>query len=114
MNFIHLFQETKTIFWVVLMFGGSIFIHELGHFLAARARGLRVERFCIGFGPRLITWKRHDVEYSIALLPLGGYVSIPQLADLELVEGTYTRKDLPEVAYGDRLLVLSMGAIFNL
>jgi len=114
MNFIDIFQETKTIFWVVLMFSGSIFIHELGHFLAARARGLRVERFCIGFGPRLITWKKNEVEYSIALLPLGGYVSIPQLADLELVEGEYKRKDLPEVPYGDRLLVLGMGAIFNL
>ena len=45
---------------VVLFFGGSIFVHELGHFLAARRRGVLVERFSIGFGPPLWSWRGRD------------------------------------------------------
>ena len=67
---------------VVLFFGGSIFVHELGHFLAARRRGVLVERFSIGFGPPLWSWRGRDgVEYRIAWFPLGGYVLLPELAD---------------------------------
>jgi len=73
--------------WSVLLiavfFGGSIFVHELGHFLAARRRGVVVERFSIGFGPKIFSWKGKDgVEYRLSWLPLGGYVSLPQLADM--------------------------------
>ena len=51
-----LFSSLWSIFLIVLFFGGSIFVHELGHFLAARRRGVRVTRFSIGFGPAI--WKR--------------------------------------------------------
>lgn len=74
-------------FLVVLLFGGSIFVHELGHFLAARRRGAHVERFSIGFGPPIFKWRGKDgVEYRVSWLPLGGYVMLPQLADLGSIE----------------------------
>ena len=57
----------------LLVFGLIIFVHELGHFLAARASGIRVLEFAMGFGPKLIGWRRKETDYSIRLAPLGGY-----------------------------------------
>jgi regulator of sigma E protease len=59
---------------VVLFFGASIFIHEWGHYLAARWRKLKIERFSIGFGPRLFGWRdKQGVDWRVSLFPLGGY-----------------------------------------
>lgn len=66
----------------IFALGLSIFIHELGHFVAAKKRGLVADRFSIGFGPRLFGWHRNGTDFRISLLPLGGYVSLPQLADM--------------------------------
>src|ERR1700758_59083 len=66
-----------TILWAVaLVLGILILIHELGHFIAAKYFGVRVEVFSIGFGKRLIGWRRGDTDYRIAALPLGGYVKM--------------------------------------
>jgi len=113
--FNELFSNLWSIFLVVVFFGGSIFIHELGHFLAARKRGLKVERFSIGFGPKLFGWTKNGVDYRVSLLPLGGYVALPQLADLEAIEGEYKGKDaLPPISYADKVIVAVMGAVFNI
>jgi regulator of sigma E protease len=104
-------------FLVVLLFGGSIFVHELGHFLAARRRGVVVERFSIGFGPPIFKWRGKDgVEYRLSWFPLGGYVLLPQLADLGAVEGQseLDPNRLPPVSYGTRMLVFVAGAAFNI
>jgi regulator of sigma E protease len=61
---------------IVLLLGGLIFVHELGHFIAAKALGVKVVRFSIGFGPRLFGFTRGETEYRIAALPLGGYVKM--------------------------------------
>ena len=63
----------------VLLFSFAIFIHEFGHFLAARWRGLRVDAFSIGFGP--VLWKKviDNVEWRISAIPFGGYVAIPDV-----------------------------------
>ena len=101
---------------VVVFFGGSIFVHELGHFLAARRRGARVERFSIGFGPAIWSWRgKDDVEYRISWIPLGGYVLLPQLADLGPIEGesAVDVKRLPPIDYVSKLLILVAGATFN-
>ena len=50
----------------IVVIGIIIFIHELGHFLAARAVGIRVDRFSIGFGPKIVAWQRGETEYRIA------------------------------------------------
>ena len=113
--FNELFSNIWSIFLVIVFFGGSIFIHELGHFLAARRRGLKIERFSIGFGPKLFGWTKDGVDYRVSLLPLGGYVALPQLADLEAIEGSYKGKDpLPPISYADKAIVAVMGAVFNI
>lgn len=60
----------------VILLGVLIFVHELGHFIAARLFGVRVEVFSIGFGPKLIAWRRKHTEYRISAVPLGGYVKM--------------------------------------
>ncbi len=112
-----LFSNVWSIFLVVFFFGGSIFVHELGHFLAARRRGVLVERFSIGFGPPIVSWRGRDgVEYRIAWIPLGGYVLLPQLADLGAIEGKVSADvaKLAPISYGTRMLVFVAGAAFNL
>ncbi len=62
---------------LMVVLGVVVFIHELGHFFAARASGVRVDKFSIGFGPAIIKWHdRHGTQWQIACLPLGGFVSI--------------------------------------
>ena len=96
--------------------GFSIFIHELGHFIAAKKRGLVADRFSIGFGPRLFGWNHNGTDFRISLLPLGGYVSLPQLADMGRVEGGEGDEGnrLPPISYADKMIVAVMGAVFNL
>jgi regulator of sigma E protease len=61
---------------IVLFLGGLIFVHELGHFLVAKAFGVKVLRFSIGFGPRFLGFTRGETEYWISAFPLGGYVKM--------------------------------------
>lgn len=110
------FSNLWAIFLVIVLFGGSIFVHELGHFLAARRRGVHVERFSIGFGPAIWSRRGRDgVEYRLSWFPLGGYVLLPQLADLSAVEGESEAdvSRLPAVSYGTRMIVFVAGAVFN-
>lgn len=111
-----LFSNIWSIFLVIVFFTGSIFVHELGHFLAAKRRGLKVERFSIGFGPKIFGWTKNGTEYRISLFPLGGYVALPQLADMGAIEGTskLDTKSLPPISYTDKMIVSVMGAVFNL
>ena len=64
-----------------------IFVHELGHFLAARWRGLKVERFAVWFGKPIWKKKINGVEYALGWIPAGGYVALPQMASMEMIEG---------------------------
>ena len=72
--------------WIFAVVGLSLLIvlHELGHFAAAKAVGMRVEKFSLFFGPKLVRVRRGETEYSIGLLPLGGFVSITGTNPLEL------------------------------
>ena len=78
------------IFVALFALGFTIFIHELGHFLAARRRGLVIKRFSIGFGPKLFGWESNGVEYRLSAIPFGGYVALPQLVDMGRIEGSET------------------------
>ena len=75
------------LFVALFALGFTIFIHELGHFLAARRRGLVITRFSVGFGPKIFGWTRNGVEYRLSAIPFGGYVALPQLADMGRLEG---------------------------
>ncbi len=114
--FKNILSNPWAILLVVLFFGASIFVHELGHFLAARWRGLIVERFSIGFGPRLFGWRRNGVDYRISAIPLGGYVALPQLADMRGIEGdsSIPQDEMPSISYADKMIVAVAGAVFNI
>src|SRR5947209_9320326 len=61
---------------MVVVLGFMILIHEFGHYAAAKYFGVRVEAFSIGFGPRLLGFKKGDTDYRISAIPLGGYVKM--------------------------------------
>jgi regulator of sigma E protease len=65
-----------TLLAFLFVLGVLIFVHELGHFVAARRVGVRVLKFSLGFGPRLLGFKRGDTEYVVSAIPLGGYVKM--------------------------------------
>jgi regulator of sigma E protease len=65
-----------TVISAVLLFGFLIFIHELGHFIVAKSNGVRIMKFSLGFGPRLIGRQIGETEYVISAIPLGGYVKM--------------------------------------
>ena len=100
---------------VLILFNVLIFVHELGHFLAARWRGLKVERFAIWFGKPL--WKKNinGVEYMLGSIPAGGYVSLPQMAPMEMLEGKtdMPREQLPPVSALDKIIVAFAGPLFS-
>jgi len=81
-----------TILATLVVLGVLIFVHELGHFWAARSVGVRVERFSIGLGPRVYGFQRGDTEFIIAAIPLGGYVKMAGMDDevMEKIEGGKT------------------------
>src|SRR5271155_3646306 len=91
---------------VVLIFNLIIGVHELGHFLAARWRGLKIERFAIWFGKPI--WKRkiNGVEYALGSIPAGGYVQLPQMAPMDIIEGKTKKpsEPLPPISALDKII----------
>ncbi len=100
---------------VVLLFNLLILVHELGHFLAAKWRGLVVEKFAIWFGKPLWSKTIGGVEYRLGCIPAGGYVAIPQLAPMEVLEGQVEtdRSQLPPVKPIDKIIVAAAGPAFS-
>jgi regulator of sigma E protease len=100
---------------VILIFNLLIVVHELGHFLAARWRGLVVEKFAIWFGKPIWSKTINGVEYRLGSIPAGGFVAIPQLAPMEAVEGESQtpREQLPPVKPLDKIIVAAAGPLFS-
>ncbi|NDI17728.1 MAG: RIP metalloprotease RseP, partial [Verrucomicrobia bacterium] len=76
-----------TIVLALFLFGLTVAAHEFGHFCAARRAGLVVEKFAIGFGPKIYGKVVDGVEWQVNLLPLGGFVQLPQMSPAEGIEG---------------------------
>jgi regulator of sigma E protease len=100
---------------VVLIFNLLIIVHELGHFLAARWRGLHVDKFGVWFGKPI--WKKvvNGVEFSLGWIPAGGFVLLPQMAPMESIEGKpgTPRSDLPPIKPLDKIIVAFAGPLFS-
>ncbi len=114
--FLHVLRIIFILLEVVVLFNLLIVVHEVGHFLAARWRGLVIEKFGVWFGKPL--WKKtiNGVEYSLGSLPLGGFVALPQLAPMDIIEGeTDTdRAKLPRISALDKIIVAIAGPLFSL
>jgi regulator of sigma E protease len=100
---------------VMFLFGLTILIHELGHFLVAKRRGMVIERFSIGFGPRVWGVTKDGIDYRVSLLPFGGYVALPQMSPMEAVEGKTesSSEDLPPASPSSKTLVALAGPVMN-
>ena len=100
---------------VVLLFNILIIVHELGHFLAAKWCGLKIEKFAIWFGKPLWSKKIDGIDYIIGSIPAGGYVALPQMAPMEAVEGKNDtpREELPPASPGQKIIVAFAGPLFS-
>lgn len=105
--------------WPILQFaiglGLVIFVHELGHFLVAKGVGIKVERFALGFGPRLFGIKTGETDYCINALPLGGYVKMLGQEDFAPVDKDQQQdpRSFAAKSVGARLAVISAGVVMN-
>ncbi|HEX2939931.1 MAG TPA: site-2 protease family protein, partial [Rhodopila sp.] len=103
----------------VVVLGVLVFVHELGHYLAARWRGVMVETFSIGFGQAIAQWTdRHGTVWKIAWLPLGGYVKLhgqerPQDVAAEVRSTWVPGRTFHEKSVGSRAIVIAAGPIAN-
>ena len=113
----HVLKTVLIVLEVLLLFNLLIFVHELGHFLAARWRGLKVERFAVWFGKPIWKTKIGDVEYCLGSIPAGGYVSLPQMAPMDLIEGKAEdgekKEPLPPISPTDKIIVAFAGPLFS-
>jgi len=105
-----------TIVLAFFLFGLTVAAHEFGHFWAARRAGLVVERFAIGFGPKMYSRVVDGVEWQINLLPLGGFVQLPQMSPAEELEGKSEKdfSDLPPATPGAKILTALAGPVASL
>ena len=102
--------------WALLVVGLlvlSIFLHEMGHFLAAKQAGMKVTEYFIGFGPRLWSFRRGETEYGLKAIPAGAYVRIVGMSDLEDVETGDEGRTYREKGYWKRLRVVLAGPAMN-
>ena len=104
-----------TLFQVIFLFNILIVVHELGHYWAAKWRGLKVEKFQIWFGKPI--WKKQikGVQWGFGWIPMGGFVALPQMAPMEMLEGKNEgKKPLPPIKPLDKIIVAFAGPLFSL
>lgn len=101
---------------VVLLFGAAVFVHEFGHYWMARRRGLKVEAFAIGFGPKIYGWTKDGIEYSWRWIPAGGFVKLPQMVTSDALEGGKNADEppLPPASPWSKILVAFAGPFMNI
>ena len=97
-----------SIVFAILLFSILIFVHELGHFLAAKASGVQVNEFSMFMGPAIVKWQRGETLYTIRCIPIGGYCAM---------EGEDADTDSPhsfqKAAWWKRFIILVAGSAMN-
>jgi regulator of sigma E protease len=111
-------QVLETLFYFIVTLGVLVFIHELGHFLAAKLFGMRVDRFSIGFPPRAFGKQIGETDYCVSWIPIGGYVKIAGMID-ESFDTEYVEKppepwEFRSKPIWQRMVVISAGVIMNI
>lgn len=101
---------------IIVVLGAIVFVHELGHFLAAKIVGIRVEQFSLGFPPKIFSRKFGETEYLISWIPLGGYVKMAGMIDESLDDKPLTGEpwEFMSKNYLQKVFVISAGVIMNL
>ena len=98
---------------LVILLGVLIFAHEIGHFLAAKYCGVKVLKFSLGFGPRLIGKKWGETEYLISIFPLGGYVKLLGESETEDVAESDRDRSFSSQSVLRRMAIVAAGPLFN-
>lgn len=103
----------ETVIWFIVALGILVFVHELGHFLVAKKAGIRVERFSLGFPPKMLGVRVGETEYCLSWIPFGGYVKVAGMADV----GSETTKgepwEFPSKPIWVRMAVIAAGPFMN-
>jgi len=111
-------QILETLFYFILTLGVLVFVHEFGHFIAAKLTGMRVDRFSIGFPPRAFGKKIGDTDYCVSWIPIGGYVKIAGMIDesfdTEYLERPPEPWEFRSRPIWQRMIVISAGVIMNM
>ncbi len=103
-----------TVIIFILVLAVLIFVHELGHFIAARLFGIRVDAFALGFGPKVFSWTRGETKYGLNLIPFGGYVKIfGENPDDDSTHGPDAKRSFVHKAKWKQIIVLAAGVFFN-
>ena len=97
----------------VLLLGVLVFIHEYGHYIVAKAFGIRVETFSIGMGKKIISFRKGETEYALSLIPLGGYVKLTGQDTREVVPPELLSRSFHEKPLYQRAAVVMAGPLFN-
>ena len=92
----------------------SVFLHEVGHFSTARLTGMKVTQFFMGFGPRVWSMRRGEVEYGVRALPLGAFVRIIGMNNIDEVEEVDESRAYRSKSYPRRLLVITAGSLMHM
>jgi membrane-associated protease RseP (regulator of RpoE activity) len=104
------------IWWFVFVVGVlfAVFMHELGHFVTARMTGMKATQFFIGFGPRLWSFRRGETEYGVRALPLGAFVRIIGMNNMDEVPAADEARTYRAQTYPRRMLVITAGSLMHL
>jgi regulator of sigma E protease len=100
--------------YFIILTSSLVFVHELGHFMLAKAFGVKVLTFSLGFGPKILRFRGRETEYCIGLLPLGGYVSMLEESKAEVVHPEDRKRTLESLPVYKRLLIVLAGPAMNL
>ncbi|HEY7107443.1 MAG TPA: site-2 protease family protein, partial [Acidimicrobiia bacterium] len=105
---------SRTPLLIILGIVVMVMLHEAGHYWTAKRAGMKVTEFFLGFGPRLWSVQRGETEYGVKALPLGGYVRIIGMSNLEEVDPADEPRTYRQGSYSNRLKVVLAGVTVNL
>ena len=106
----------KTAIVAIIVLGFLVFVHEFGHFLAAKLSGMRVEEFSIGMGPTIYSVQKGETKYNLGLLPIGGYVRVTGQYAEEFDDGVLAADDprrYPNRPLWHRFIFVAAGSVMN-